>query len=261
MKTVDEHALRGLHRLRHLRLYTNYLRSAPPLTHIGSSLETLDLSVNRICKIPSSYFANCTKLTFLDLSENCLNVVPHLLRISYTIQGIILNGNVITSAETLFENTLQFLNKLGIGTNLLSFWCFPPRSFWPNLESLNLQNIQLLFVTEPFNYDRIFITLEQHNLSCSSHLNWMRQCRTTKYHCNESRMMCGKHDETVLVDVSFWCPGGEGWLERNLPKILYRPSEYKLCERIIKFTKTKRLSFILGKHKWSCPHKNMACNH
>ena len=209
MKTIDEHALRGLHRLRHLRLHINHIRSAPPLTHICSSLESLDLSINRICKITSSYFANCKKLTFLDLSENCLSEVPHLLRISNTIQDFNLYGNVITSAEALFENTLPILDNLCIGKNLLSFWCFPPRSFWPKLESLNLQNNELLFVTEPFNYGRIFVTLDQHNLSCSSHLNWMRQCRTTKHHSNESRIICGNHDETDLVDVSFSCPGAQ----------------------------------------------------
>ena len=89
---------------------------------------------------------------------------------------------------------------------------------WPNLFVLNLRNNHLSFVTEPFNYGRVFVTLDQHNLSCSSHLNWMRQCRTTKHHPNESRTRCGNHEETVLVDVSFSCPGTQGWMKSNYSK-------------------------------------------
>ena len=234
MKTVDEYALRGLHRLRHLALHLNYLRSAPSLIYICSSLESLDLSMNRICKITSSYFANCTKLTYLDLGDNCLNEVPHLLRISNEIQTFILSGNLITSVEALFENTLPFLTKLDIGDNLLSFWCFPPRSFWPNLAALNLRNNHISFVTEPFKYGRIFVTLDQNNFSCSSHLNWMRQCRTTKYHSNESRMICGNHDETILADVSFSCPGAQGRMKSIYSKFYTDPQSPNYVKEISK---------------------------
>ena len=226
IKTIDKNALRGLHRLRHLSLALNKLRNAPPLTYVRSSLENLDLRGNRICEIPSNHFANCSKLQYLNLWSNCLNEVPHLSHISRTIQHIDLYGNSITSAEALFEHMLPSLLNLDMGDNLLSFWCFPPRSFWPNLQYLNLECQYLSFLTEPFNYGRISVLLGQHNLSCSTHLNWMRQCRAGMHPIFGTPMLtCGDHNETVLTDVTFPCPGAQGRME-----IVYPWAFYQICK-------------------------------
>ena len=209
MKTVDKHALRGLHRLHRLSFSENYLRSAPPLTHACPSLKYLDLSFNDICEIPSSYFANCTHLLEISLRSNCLSEVPHLLLVSKTIHTVILMNNVITSAEALFENTQPFLSFLDLSFNLLSSWCFPPRSLWPNLDSIFLNDNNLSFMTEPFNYGRIIIRLERHNLPCSSHWKLMRQCKVSKKWSTPT-LTCGDRDETTISDVSISCPGAQG---------------------------------------------------
>ena len=214
MKTIDKHALRGLHHLSRLSFAINNLISAPPLTHNCFSLRRFDLRFNKICKIPSSYFANCTKLVFINLRGNCLSAVPHLLHISNTIRNVILYGNYITSADILLENTLPCLVDLDIGKNLLLYWRFPPRSFWPNLQQLDLRNNRLSVMTQPFNYGRISVRLGQHALSCNSHLDWMRRCKVIKGGPYAPMLTCGNHDETRLIGVSFSCPGAQGWMKK-----------------------------------------------
>ena len=209
MKRVDKHALRGLHRLRRLSFSENYLRNVPPLTHVCHSLKYLDLSFNNISEIPSSYFANCTQLLEISLRSNCLSEVPHLFDISKTIHTVILTNNVITSAEALFEKPLPFLSLLELGFNLLSFWCFPPRSLWPNLVSLFLNHNNLSFVTEPFNYGLILIRLGRHNLPCSAQWNWMRQCEVNKKWSTPT-LSCGIRKETISSNTSNTCSGAQG---------------------------------------------------
>lgn len=119
--TTVEEILSLLHcqRLTTLRLWHNKITYIPEHISKLHSLETLDISWNKIRKLPSRLFY-CTKLRHLDVSHNQLTSLPPEVGI---LQGLQFFSAAFNSLESLPEElfSCKRLRTLAVGSNCLSY--------------------------------------------------------------------------------------------------------------------------------------------
>lgn len=119
LTTVEEIlSLQHCRRLVTLRLWHNKITYIPEHISKLHSLETLDVSWNKLHKLPSRLFY-CTKLRHLDVSHNQLTSLPPEVGI---LQGLQFFSAAFNSLETLPEElfSCKRLKTLALGNNCLS---------------------------------------------------------------------------------------------------------------------------------------------
>ena len=95
---------------------------------------------------------NYAQLTYLDISQNAIKVMPAVLPYFTNLRSLIVSFNNITSLESLFqEGNLESLDHLDIGNNNLKD--IPINIYrWQSLTTLNLQNNDIKNVPPEIGY-------------------------------------------------------------------------------------------------------------
>lgn len=110
LKGIGKQDLNGFKNLVHLNLSGNNIVRIEGLNHLGSTLQSLDLSCNRISKIPTQCFKDLVHLKKLYLAFNNISSLESLAQMhgsSYELQLLDLRNNEIKDIKNI-----QFLKGL-----------------------------------------------------------------------------------------------------------------------------------------------------
>jgi hypothetical protein len=146
------------------------------------SIEILDLSNNKITKIPKGFFSATKLIRKVILSFNSLKVISkHTLSgLEVTLQDLYLGENQIDSIHPMAFRHLHELKLLDLSGNLfnqksdvLSSLKLPHHIAHLDLKRTGLKTFSYCFVYDL--HDLEFIDLQENNLKCSCDLVWVRQ--------------------------------------------------------------------------------------
>ena len=179
----------GLNALYKLDISHNLLTSAPSLVDLRSTLQTLNLSFNKIVSIGDSYFYLCLDIFDINLAMNRITNFPNMKAIANTIEIISLENNNISLVNPIYGIYFPRLYVLHLGNNHVENYCFPPRHFAPRLFQVYLQNnklseIQFSHITSHAQQAEIF--LGGNPWHCNNALGWTEQCELEM----DSNMYC-----------------------------------------------------------------------
>lgn len=139
---IAEGTFQGLGHLKNLLLNNNLLMSTPDsgmaFLHL-TSLEILDLSMNRIKTIQRISFDALVKLEVLDLGYNRIRLIDDtVFNPLVSLENLLLNNNYLTTVSPHRWQNLHNLNYLNLAENFLTSFDAGYNFSFPNLKKLNL---------------------------------------------------------------------------------------------------------------------------
>ena len=150
LEDVEDGALDAMDSLIQLDLASNFLTTAPTISHVCDTLRSLVLRNNSIAEISNFYFSNCSQLTNLDLINNRIAAVyENSLRGLTNIKTLSLASNDIKDVACGAFRDMGRMQKLSITSNYLrELPCFDNSHPDMKLESLNLNRNSITFIAE-----------------------------------------------------------------------------------------------------------------
>ena len=176
---IHQNAFRGLTSLRHLLIYGTALKHAPILTHIRSTLESLDLASNNIASIPPRYFANCSQINYISLKRNQLAVLPDLFGVAHSVVTLLFRHNQIRDIGNLYKYHFSLLQVIDLSSNLIQSIDVLSRLNWTKVRTLSVYENPIEIVVLPLPYDnarRFWLHLGNNPVSCNITSRWNQFC-------------------------------------------------------------------------------------
>ncbi len=191
----------GLHRAFHLQslnISSNSLSEFPKFYHNMTNLTDLNLSHNRIWSIDENFFQQVTSLEKLDLSNNDLDELPTFPNfwMGPDFNGFLNLHSLKASHNSLEQlpsgfSRLTGLKDLDLHNNNIS--CIP-YNLPPNLKNLNLENNQILFIS-----DSVFEQFSKTNTTIALTVSpKIREYLTEKYLTNGPSFSFHTIDDTSI---------------------------------------------------------------
>ena len=117
---IDENVFQGLTALQQLLVNLCGLVEPPPLNHVRSTINILNMRQNNIQYIPNGYLDGCKELEVLGVSYNIMTSIPNLSPVARTITSIYMNYNKIYPIDSLHDTYFPSLVSLYLSNNHIS---------------------------------------------------------------------------------------------------------------------------------------------
>ena len=234
-------AFNGLTKLQNLDISHNQLTIAPLLLHVKNTLQTLDLSWNRITHIGDTYFNLCWKINNVFLDNNQLIEIPNVKNVAQTIAFLSLGFNNISDVKSINGISFPVLKSSHLASNQIRSFCLPPVKFAPRLRDVVLQSNYLSIIDFSHANDsrspQVEVFLAHNPWHCNDSLYWTQQCT----HREPNFLNCMGW---LMVDrmVCSSPPEAQGLTPKEAGKLV--------CDDVIKWKHFPRYgSFVRGIHR------------
>ena len=176
---IITNVFQGLNALHDLWITSCSLREPPPLNHIRSTIQLLNIYKNDIQYIPNRYFEGCKELNVLSVSYNKMTSIPNISAVARTIKHIYMTYNDIISVESLKYAYFPSLHSLYLSHNYISSISWSFLKNMPHLYIITLEYNRLVQIPDirVMLYDRykqpLPILLEANHWNCSANILWI----------------------------------------------------------------------------------------
>ena len=164
----------GLNQLLVLNLANNKLTFAPHLCSVKCSLETLDLSSNKISTLRGNYFKCFKKLKKIFLVYNNIIQLPDLHWVQHSLYQIRVGSNYLTSLSAFQTvGTFKHLHHIELAENTFVRFDVTLLRHMPKLSLLELYMNEITCVDDFRSFYDGKISLNGNPLHCGAALSWL----------------------------------------------------------------------------------------